>query len=44
MNFRDGLPEKLRAMWDRNTELARQRHEQLSAQDWARTVVDQNFV
>src|SRR5262245_59608418 len=44
MNFTDQLPDKLRAMWERNTNLARERHEHLSSVDWARAVVDQNFM
>jgi len=44
MDIGETLPGKLRTMWERNTELARQRRERLSAQDWARAVVDQNFI
>lgn len=44
MEFADKLPGELRAMWQRNTERARELHEHLSAPDWARTVVDQNFI
>ncbi len=44
MEFADKLPDDLRGMWRRNTGLARERREHLSAQDWARTVVDQNFI
>ncbi len=44
MEFDDELPGKLRAMWERNTTLARERHERLSAGHWARGVVDKNFI
>lgn len=44
MGFSDDLPAALRAMWERTVSAAEGRPNRPDAEEWARQVVDTNFV
>jgi hypothetical protein len=44
MGFPTTLPSELRSLWERNKQAARDRGVGISAEEWTRAVVDDNFL